>query len=299
MLEALWAWAVIWIQANVVVDRESLDRNAINLLKTTISLLSGIIKYVSTLICIYSKVSHSGSCKHSFQYEAEDGTSNDNRPVRFAVDSFQFPSYSWRGYAVFSPIQEDVFLDIAVSKASLYRLLFHFVNPTDVNVDVKVAITPLYTHTQGITSSDFMKFCLISVKFCVKDCAVLCTCFLFLFLFLQLVLTSDVANADARLSHHFKICAFFGHLCQPALCALFSNISLLSKEPYLVTDVEQTAKISLQRTIEPATVAVNPKQPFVLNPGRWRLKISTKQRLFLVGFLARIFFYDLKQCQQC
>lgn len=69
--------------------------------------------------------------------------------MRFAIDKDQFPDYSWRGYAVFSPIQEDVLLDVTVAKASLYRLLFHFVNPTDVQIDARIAVIPLFTHTQG------------------------------------------------------------------------------------------------------------------------------------------------------
>ncbi|KAM3726093.1 Laminin-like protein [Dirofilaria immitis] len=128
------------------------------------------------------------------KYEAEDGISMDQNSVRFATDENKFPNYSWRGYAVFSPIQKEILLDIAVSKFSLYRLLFHYVNPTDVQIDTRVAVMPLFTHTQ---------------------------------------------------------------------------------------DVEQRARLNLLTTSEPTTVAINSKQPFILNPGKWRIRISTKQRLFL------------------
>ncbi|VDP12271.1 unnamed protein product [Onchocerca flexuosa] len=128
------------------------------------------------------------------KYEAEDGISVEQNPVRFAIDKSKFPNYSWRGYAVFSPIQEDILLDIVISKASLYRLLLHYVNPADVQIDVRVAIMPLFTHTQ---------------------------------------------------------------------------------------DVEQRVRLNLPATLEPTTIAINPKRPFILNPGKWRIKISTKQRLFL------------------
>ncbi|VDO15754.1 unnamed protein product [Brugia timori] len=79
-------------------------------------------------------------------------------------------------------------------KASLYRLLFHYINPTDVQIDTRIAIMPLFTHTQ---------------------------------------------------------------------------------------DVEQKTRLNLPSTSEPTTIAVNPQQPFILSPGKWRIKISTKQRLFL------------------
>uniref|UniRef100_A0A1I8EZU5 Uncharacterized protein n=3 Tax=Wuchereria bancrofti TaxID=6293 RepID=A0A1I8EZU5_WUCBA len=128
------------------------------------------------------------------KYEAEDGISMEQNAVRFTTDKNKFPNYSWRGYAVFSPIQEDILLDVAVNKASLYRLLFHYINPTDVQINTRIAIMPLFTHTQ---------------------------------------------------------------------------------------DVEQKTRLNLPSTSEPTTIAINPQQPFVLSPGKWRIKISTKQRLFL------------------
>jgi laminin alpha 3/5 len=57
------------------------------------------------------------------QYEAEDGMTPDRKPVRFAIDTTEFPDYSWRGFAVFSPIQDEIQLDVEISKPSVYRLL--------------------------------------------------------------------------------------------------------------------------------------------------------------------------------
>uniref|UniRef100_A0A1I7XHB3 Laminin EGF-like domain-containing protein n=1 Tax=Heterorhabditis bacteriophora TaxID=37862 RepID=A0A1I7XHB3_HETBA len=49
------------------------------------------------------------------QYEAEEGHTDDNRPIRFAIDSEQFPSYSWRGYAqLFSQFATSMNLTIIV-----------------------------------------------------------------------------------------------------------------------------------------------------------------------------------------
>uniref|UniRef100_A0A914S9Z1 Laminin EGF-like domain-containing protein n=1 Tax=Parascaris equorum TaxID=6256 RepID=A0A914S9Z1_PAREQ len=70
----------------------------------------------------------------SLVYEAEDGITPENRTVRFAADKTQFPNFSWRGFAVFSPIQDEIIIDMVVHKASLYRVLFHYVNPTPVNI---------------------------------------------------------------------------------------------------------------------------------------------------------------------
>lgn len=70
-------------------------------------------------------------------------------PVRFASDENNFPNYSWRGYVVFSPIQKDILLDVAVTKASLYHLLLHYSNPTTVQIDTKVTAVPFFALTQG------------------------------------------------------------------------------------------------------------------------------------------------------
>ncbi|EYC06964.1 hypothetical protein Y032_0073g800 [Ancylostoma ceylanicum] len=92
------------------------------------------------------------------QYEAEDGHTEDNRPVRFAVDEEQFSNYSWRGYAVFSPIQEKIILDIDVAKSSVYRLLFKYHNPTTVAISAVVSVAPRMTHTQDIEQSEKVTF---------------------------------------------------------------------------------------------------------------------------------------------
>ncbi|EGT43369.1 hypothetical protein CAEBREN_17090 [Caenorhabditis brenneri] len=129
------------------------------------------------------------------QYEAEDAHTEDQRPVRFAVDPEQFANFSWRGYAVFSPIQEKILIDVDITKASVYRLLFRYRNPTPVPITATVSIAPRFTHTQ---------------------------------------------------------------------------------------DVEQTGKTTFAPGDLPAMkeITVDGK-PFVLNPGKWSLAISTKQRLFL------------------
>ncbi|CAJ0584396.1 unnamed protein product, partial [Mesorhabditis spiculigera] len=128
-------------------------------------------------------------------YEAEDGHNIDNRPVRFSTDESQFKNFSWRGYAVFSPIQEKIILDIDISKSSVYRVLLHYHNPTTVPITAILAVAP------------------------------------------------------SRISTH---------------------------------DVEQSEKITFVPTSEPSTIeATLPGKPFVLNPGKWALSLTTKQRLFL------------------
>uniref|UniRef100_A0A0N4ZLJ9 Laminin subunit alpha n=1 Tax=Parastrongyloides trichosuri TaxID=131310 RepID=A0A0N4ZLJ9_PARTI len=76
------------------------------------------------------------------QYEAEDGKTPDNKGVRFSMDNNEFPNFSWRGFVVFSHIQEEVHLVFDVLKVSVYKILFHYHNPTNVNNEIIVSITP-------------------------------------------------------------------------------------------------------------------------------------------------------------
>uniref|UniRef100_A0A915JLN1 Laminin EGF-like domain-containing protein n=1 Tax=Romanomermis culicivorax TaxID=13658 RepID=A0A915JLN1_ROMCU len=81
------------------------------------------------------------------QYEAEDGRTPDNRAVRFAIDESLFASYSWRGYAVFSPIQDEILLTVDITKPSVYRLVFRYVNPTMNEVPVSIEFNPTQTYS--------------------------------------------------------------------------------------------------------------------------------------------------------
>uniref|UniRef100_A0A0K0F7N6 Laminin subunit alpha-5 (inferred by orthology to a human protein) n=1 Tax=Strongyloides venezuelensis TaxID=75913 RepID=A0A0K0F7N6_STRVS len=76
------------------------------------------------------------------QYEAEDGKTPENKGVRFSMDSEQFGNFSWRGFVVFSHIQEEVHLVADVMKTSVYKILAHYHNPTNVDNEVSVSITP-------------------------------------------------------------------------------------------------------------------------------------------------------------
>ncbi|KAI1731321.1 laminin EGF domain-containing protein [Ditylenchus destructor] len=81
------------------------------------------------------------------KYEAEEGRLPDGKPLRFAIDPEEFPNFSWRGFTVFSPIQDEIVLEVDIRKSAVYKLLFHYKNPTDVPVDVEVKLTPFDTKT--------------------------------------------------------------------------------------------------------------------------------------------------------
>lgn len=68
------------------------------------------------------------------------------------------------------------------------------------------------------------------------------------------------------------------------LCYIILVIIQSAKSVYRIvsSDVEQSVKATFSPMDMPSTICVNKNQPFVLNPGRWRIHIRTKQRLFLV-----------------
>uniref|UniRef100_A0A7E4ULG0 Laminin subunit alpha-1 n=1 Tax=Panagrellus redivivus TaxID=6233 RepID=A0A7E4ULG0_PANRE len=129
------------------------------------------------------------------QYEAEDATLPNGKPVRYAIDQAAFPDFSYKGFAVFSPIQKEIHLDVDVRRSSMYKLLLHYINPTSVPIDLAVSVTPL-----GTATSDFQQ------------------------------------NATGVLP---------------------------------VGEGAFTAQVS------------DEQKPFILNPGRWRIALSTDKRLFL------------------
>uniref|UniRef100_A0A803T5R5 Laminin subunit alpha 3 n=1 Tax=Anolis carolinensis TaxID=28377 RepID=A0A803T5R5_ANOCA len=68
---------------------------------------------------------------HHMKYEIEDGTSPNGRGIRFGYDPQEFPSFSWRGYAQMSSIQNEVRITLNVNKQnlSLFRVILRYINP--------------------------------------------------------------------------------------------------------------------------------------------------------------------------
>ncbi|XP_051961295.1 laminin subunit alpha-5-like [Xyrauchen texanus] len=67
---------------------------------------------------------------HHMKFEVEDGTTVDGRPVRFGYNPLEFESFSWRGYAQMSPIQNTVKMMVNVREADMYltRVILRYVN---------------------------------------------------------------------------------------------------------------------------------------------------------------------------
>ncbi|XP_008557031.1 laminin subunit alpha [Microplitis demolitor] len=79
---------------------------------------------------------------HQFQYEVEDGRTPSNSPVRYGFAEDSFPGYSWKGYAVFSALQNEIIQRVYISKPSLNRMVLRFVNKNSEPVLGNIKITP-------------------------------------------------------------------------------------------------------------------------------------------------------------
>ena len=71
---------------------------------------------------------------HQFQYEIEDGYRRDGSNVVIGYKEEDFPQYSWRGYGVYSKLQDEVLQDMEVKKQSVYNMVFRYINPYPVPV---------------------------------------------------------------------------------------------------------------------------------------------------------------------
>ncbi|XP_017779043.1 PREDICTED: laminin subunit alpha isoform X2 [Nicrophorus vespilloides] len=79
---------------------------------------------------------------YQYQFEVEDGTNPDLTNVRYYYNETEFPGYSWKGYAVFSPLQREVILEINIYKPSLYRMVIRYVNKHAEAVTGTIKIIP-------------------------------------------------------------------------------------------------------------------------------------------------------------
>lgn len=97
---------------------------------------------VTGLTCKEPLKTHYFPTLHQFQYEAENGATPSNSPVRYGFSDEVFPGYSWKGYAVFSQIQDEIIHYIHIHKSSLYRMVLRYINPNNEAILGKITITP-------------------------------------------------------------------------------------------------------------------------------------------------------------
>ncbi|OTF72579.1 hypothetical protein BLA29_005761, partial [Euroglyphus maynei] len=72
---------------------------------------------------------------YQFQYETEDWYNPTGSPARFGYDEEIFPNHSWRGYAIFSPLQKEIFTNITITRTSIYKIIINYVNKNSDTVN--------------------------------------------------------------------------------------------------------------------------------------------------------------------
>ncbi|XP_017881365.1 laminin subunit alpha [Ceratina calcarata] len=97
---------------------------------------------ITGLTCNEPLKAHYFPTLHQFQYEAEDGRTPSNNLVRYGFTEEHFPGYSWKGYAVFSALQDEIILNVNIQKSSLYRMVLRYVNPNNEPILGTITITP-------------------------------------------------------------------------------------------------------------------------------------------------------------
>lgn len=82
---------------------------------------------------------------HHLKFELEEGKTRNGGPVRYGFDRSDFPDYSWKGYAVFSKLQNEVLYEAEIKKPGLYKLLYRYKNNQNIQVTAGVSATPHYS----------------------------------------------------------------------------------------------------------------------------------------------------------
>ncbi|KAG8228153.1 hypothetical protein J437_LFUL002807 [Ladona fulva] len=97
---------------------------------------------IEGLTCTEPLKAHYFPTLYQNQFEAEDGRTPSNTALRYGFDESVFPNFSWRGYAVFSLLQNEIIQDVQIEKSSIYRLVLRYVNPNPEPVLGTVTIAP-------------------------------------------------------------------------------------------------------------------------------------------------------------
>ncbi|KAG2458283.1 LAMA3 protein, partial [Polypterus senegalus] len=105
---------------------------------------------------LVTKIDHYFPDLHHLRYEIEDGTTPNGRMVRLGYDIRQFPGFSWRGYAVMSPVQNEVRITLHVDETNLnlFRLILRFVNTKDETVHGHIQASVIRFHKGPIQNKD-------------------------------------------------------------------------------------------------------------------------------------------------
>ncbi|XP_009884960.1 PREDICTED: laminin subunit alpha-3 [Charadrius vociferus] len=95
---------------------------------------------------------------HHMKFEIEDGTTVKGREIRFGYDPREFPSFSWRGYARMSSIENEVRITLNVEKSnlSLFRIILRYINPGGETLSGRISACQSRPETGAAQSKEFV-----------------------------------------------------------------------------------------------------------------------------------------------
>lgn len=89
---------------------------------------------------------------HHHKYEMEEGKTVRGGPVRYGYNDQHFQDFSWRGYAILSRVQDEVVIEVDVTRTTLFQIVYRFVNRNPDTVTAEVSVkSPLSEEEQNPT----------------------------------------------------------------------------------------------------------------------------------------------------
>ncbi|XP_055561723.1 laminin subunit alpha-3 [Falco cherrug] len=95
---------------------------------------------------------------HHMKFEIEDGITVNGKEIRFGYDPQEFPSFSWRGYAQMSSIQNEVRITLNVEKSNhyLFRIILRYINPGGEILSGRISACQSQPETGAAQSKEFV-----------------------------------------------------------------------------------------------------------------------------------------------
>uniref|UniRef100_A0A8C4UMY3 Laminin subunit alpha 3 n=1 Tax=Falco tinnunculus TaxID=100819 RepID=A0A8C4UMY3_FALTI len=95
---------------------------------------------------------------HHMKFEIEDGITVNGKEIRFGYDPQEFPSFSWRGYAQMSSIQNEVRITLNVEKSNhyLFRIILRYINPGGETLSGRISACQSQPETGAAQSKEFV-----------------------------------------------------------------------------------------------------------------------------------------------
>lgn len=87
--------------------------------------------------------SHYTPTLYQLTYEMEDAITPQATQARYDYNEATFPEFSWKGYANYSDIQKELYLDIQIDQPSIYRPVINYVSTGSEPINGHLLLTPL------------------------------------------------------------------------------------------------------------------------------------------------------------